>query len=302
MSPAAESAIVVVSYNTRALLLQCLASVSRAAAGAELVVVDNASTDGSAEAVRAGFAGARLIANPTNVGFSAACNQAIAATSAPFVLLLNSDARLNRDAFEALLACMRDEPRSGAAGCRLVSAEGLPVTSTRRFLTPLNHAAEILGLTDGPRWLRRTQEPRLDEHLRDCGIDWIDGSCLLLRRGALEEVGGLDEGYFLYGEDEDLCFRLRARGWRVCYTGAGTAVHEQGRSSADRTERFARLYAGHLRFLTRHRGQPSAAAFVVALRIALALKRLGVGALADTERRQELSIRRAALAEALKNK
>ena len=276
MLPAPQVAIIIISHNTRDLLLSCLASVVASTRDREVecVVVDNASTDGSAEAARAACPHAAIIRNPENRGFAAACNQAIRQTSAPLVLLLNSDARLNVEAFDALTACLLENERCGAAGCRVVNEQGV-ATSARNFLTPLNHALESLGIQLGGRRLRRTHRLRLNPRGMDCDVDWLEGACLMLRRAAFNEAGGFDEAFFMYSEDEDLCFRLRQRGWTVCFSARAQVWHQGGASSALKADKmFGHFYAGQMRFLVKHRGRAAAALYRLMMAAALRLKRL----------------------------
>jgi len=279
MNAPAQIAIVIVSYNTRALLLESLASVieSRHGTSVELIVVDNASEDGSLEAARAAFPQVIVIGNATNRGFGAACNQAIQATHAPLILLLNSDARLTPEALRALSDCMHRQEHCGAAGCRLVNERGEAMTNTRNFLTPLNQALEMVSPTRSfiLRRLYRTHRPRVDADKIDCSVDWIDGACLMLRRAALDEVGLFDERFFMYSEDEDLCYRLKESGWTVCYTAAGTAVHRGAASSRqDRAAMLDHFYRSQMLFLAKHRGRASLWFYKLAMRTVLMLKRL----------------------------
>src|SRR5215472_8939846 len=156
-------AVVVVSFNTRELLLECLESLRSASELllSDIVVVDNASHDGSSEMVRQAYPEVRLINNPTNVGFARACNQGIRSTSAPFVLLLNSDARISESCLDALLSSFSLKDTCGAAGCSLVDATGRERPSTWHFLTPFNQALELLGLTRfAPERFGRRHKPR----------------------------------------------------------------------------------------------------------------------------------------------
>jgi len=288
-----QIAIVIVSYNTRELLLECLASATSSAAGSsiELVVVDNASGDGSYEAAREIYPQALVIRNPTNLGFGAACNQAIKATSSPLILLLNSDARLTPGAFRALYDAISLNDRSAAAGCQLVNDEGEAMVNARNFLTPLNQALEMLGVTKGSRsrYLARTHRLQLDQGMTDCSVDWIDGACLILRRAALDEVGLFDERFFMYSEDEDLCLRLKSRGWSICFSARGTAIHHGGRSSArNRAEMLSRFYRSQMLFLSISRGRRSVALYKIAMKTALIIKRL---ARWKKEQRDELTER-----------
>ena len=182
-----QVAVVVVSYNTKELLFECIESVfeSTKNQNIELVIVDNASEDGSYEAVLKSYPGLKMIRNATNLGFGAACNQGIKATSSNFILLLNSDARLTPQAYQSLCDCLEQNRQCGAAGCRLVDAAGVEVINTRNFLTALNQALELAAITIGSGRLRRTRRPNPDSNLVDCSVDWIDGACLMLRRSPL---------------------------------------------------------------------------------------------------------------------
>lgn len=304
MSARPQVAIVVVSYNTRSLLLECLGSVAESTKSAsfELVVIDNASEDGSYEAACEAFPQAVIVRNPVNVGFGAACNQAITQTSAPFVLLLNSDARLTSEAFSALFDLVNSDGRCGAAGCRLINAQGEEMVSARNFLTPFNQAFELLGIAElsGSRFFSRTHRLRPDANLTDRSVDWIEAACLIVRRAALGEVGLFDERFFMYSEDEDLCMRLKNRGWSICFTGQGTAVHHGAQSSANRRlERLCQLYSGQMLFLAKHKGRLSVSLFKFAMKAALTLKRFLSSGKA---RRDELTGRLVAFRRACTNK
>jgi GT2 family glycosyltransferase len=269
--------VAVVSYNTRALLLDCLRSIAESVSGRDpdIIVVDNNSSDGSDEAVRRFFPQATLIRNRHNSGFGRACNQAITATSSPYILLLNSDASLNREALESLCNCMRTDPRCGAAGCRVLDSNGVPVINTRHFLNPVNQALELLGIRINSRALGRSRVPRLDQSNRDCYIDWIDGACLMLRRTAIEEVGLFDERFFMYSEDEDLCFRLKQRGWSICLTASGSVTHRGGGSAEqNRLESLVSYYSSQIEFLRKNRSSFSANLYVWIMKCVLRVKRL----------------------------
>lgn len=298
MSPQPQVAVVIVSFNTRKLLLECLGSVAEAAQEAEIevVVIDNASDDGSYEAVRDAFPQAIATRNPTNLGFGAACNQGIASTSAPYILLLNSDARLTAQAFQSLRNCLEKNERCGAAGCGLISESGVELSNTRNFLTPWNQAFETAGIKFRSRRFRRSYQPSLDRTLVDCSVDWIDGACLMLRREALDEVGLFDEQFFMYSEDEDLCFRLEAGGWLVCYCGAGTVVHHGAASSErHRLDMLRHFYLSQMLFLSKHRSPGSSFFYSAAMRAVLVLKLL---LLRDGNRRERAREQLTALKEA----
>jgi GT2 family glycosyltransferase len=275
MKPSPQVAVVVVSYNTRDDLLNCLASVIESAqpTQTEIVVVDNASTDGSLEAVRQTYPHLMTIANPANVGFGVACNQAIRATTGPFILLLNSDAAITPESFQVLCDALNRNARCGAAGCRLVNSAGAETTNTRNFLTPFNQAAEQSGLLNWTSWkyLRRIHLPTLDRNEQDCSVDWIDGACLMVRRTVLDEVGLFDEAFFMYSEDEDLCFRMRQHGWTICYAASGVARHQGAASTSQNSfEMLRQFYLSQMLFLAKHRR--SVRLYATAMRTMVSLK------------------------------
>ena len=272
---------VIVSHNTRDLLLQSIESVVQHGGNSvEVVVVDNASADQSVEAVRENFPAVRIIANSENQGFASACNQGIESTASEYVLLLNSDAQLTPNALAILVDCLDVVPRCGAVGCVVRTPDGQVAITTRHFLTPFNQALELLLPFDGgqAKSSRRSYSPRLDPNGRDCSVDWIEASCLLVRREALDQTGLFDERYFMYSEDEDLCYRLKAAGWLVCYTAGCTVVHLGGGSSASYgVQMLQHFYSSQMRFLLKWRGRSALSFYLLAMRSVLLLKRMFVG-------------------------
>lgn len=247
--------VVVVSHNTREDLLRCLASLAQASVPLETLVVDNASEDGSPEAVERRFPDVRVLRNAANVGFGPANNRALAEARAPFVLLLNSDAELRPGCLETLVGILRERPDAGIAGPRTLEADGAVQMSFGPELTPWREWRQrrlVAGVkARRPDALRRAAAAAAREH----EPAWVSASCLLARREALAAVGGFDEGYFLYEEDVDLCRRVRQAGWRVLFTPAAEAVHHLGRSVARDPERARLEYQrSHLRYYSRHNG------------------------------------------------
>jgi N-acetylglucosaminyl-diphospho-decaprenol L-rhamnosyltransferase len=230
---APDLSVVVVNYNTGPYLEGCLRSAAEAAGDArlELVVVDNASTDGSARRAVASNPSVRLIENAENRGFAAAANQGIRATSAPFVFLLNPDAEIAAGTLGGFLKVGRERPSAGAIGPIVRDPDGQIYPSARRVPT----LAEAVGhsflgpFVENPfsraytmaEWNRRTER----------SVDWVSASCVLLRREALDQVGLFDERFFMYVEDVDLCTRLRARGWDVLFSPELEVVHIGGVST-----------------------------------------------------------------------
>ena len=218
--------IIIVNWNTRDLLLQCLRSIRENAADVahEVVVVDNASSDGSIEAVRAEFPQARLIANRENRGFGAANNQGLAESTGDFILMLNPDTLVPEGSIRALLDFAASHEDVGIVGPRLVDADGVEqISSFGLFPSPLEAAAHALRIW---RIAPRSRLARRFVVTPDQHGDWayaghLLGACLLVRRDLITRLGGFDEGFFLFLEETDLCFRARQQGWRCAYfTGA----------------------------------------------------------------------------------
>jgi GT2 family glycosyltransferase len=239
-------AIVIVSFNCREPLRQCLSGLQVGGTLSRVVVIDNASTDGTAEMIRQDFSSALLVANAENRGFAAACNQGIRATTEEFVLLLNPDTLPEATGLRALLQTMIDQPTIGACGPRILNPDGTLQRSCRRFPTLGVILCAELG------W----QEPyRMSGWAHDTTreVDQLMGSCLLLRRAALEQVGLLDERFFLYFEEVDLCWRLKRAGWRVLFVSQASVVHLGGQSSAaDRSAALRHRYRSLFEFYRKH--------------------------------------------------
>ena len=247
---------VVVSFNTRDDLRRCLASL-RAHAGlpCEVVVVDNASADASADMVRAEFPEARLIRNRENVGFSRANNQGLREAAGAYVLILNSDAELAPGALPALVALLDARPRVAAVGPRTLNPDGTVQVSFGPALTPVAEWRQRRLV----RGVERRDPAALAEAEAHAAVerepDWVSGSCLLARKDALDSVGGFDESFFLYEEDVDLCLRLRRAGWTVVFTPAAAVVHHLGRSMQTDPARVRLEYhRSHLRYYRKHNG------------------------------------------------
>jgi GT2 family glycosyltransferase len=245
---------IVVSYNTRDDLLRGLeALLAQTGVFLDVIVVDNASTDGSVEAVRGRHPEVRLIVNAANLGFSRANNLGLRTARGPYVLVVNSDCEVRPGAVGTLCAILEARPDVAIVGPRTVGTDGAPQVSFGPSLTLLAEwrqsrlvrgvkAGEATALSRASALAQREQEP-----------DWVSASCFLARREALEAVGGFDESFFLYEEDVDLCLRVLRAGWRIVYTPTAEVVHHLGRSM-DRAPALARLeyHRSHLRFYAKH--------------------------------------------------
>ena len=254
-------AAVIVSYEGREALLASLESLRlHATIPIETVVVDNASTDGSAEVVRAAYPAARVLGNAENVGFARACNQGWRASTAPFVLFLNPDAEVTPAAVETLVALLEERNDVAAIGPRTRSSDGTIQVSTGRDLALVSEWRQrrlVRGVARrDPEAIAEAERRHGQQH----EPDWLSGCCLAVRRTALESVSGFDEGFFLYEEDADLCRRLRQAGWRILFTPAVEVRHRLGHSMR-KAARRARLeyHRSHLRYYRTHNGLGSRA-------------------------------------------
>jgi GT2 family glycosyltransferase len=251
--------VVVVSYESRACVLDALRSaLEQRAVAATVTLVDNASSDGTAEEVARQLPGVRLIANDRNLGFSTACNRGWRTGSAPFSLFLNPDAQLLPDSLRALLDRLAARNGIGIAGPLTRNTDGTVQVSTGEDLTLLGEWRQRRLVRGVARRRPAVLARAAALHAQERDVDWVSGSCLLARRACLEQAGGFDEGYFLYEEDADLCRRARQAGWGVLFTPAAEVVHRLGTSMARATQRAALEYhRSHLRYYTRHNGTAS---------------------------------------------
>ena len=247
-----EVGAVVVNYNTRDYLLQCLRSL-RVDGVARVVVVDNASVDGSGEALRQSDPDAVLLPMTSNLGYGTAANRGVAAVDSDYVLILNPDAVVEPGTVKVLAAALDRDPGLAVVGPRMEEPDGSLYPSARCFPNLLDAAGHaFLGLVlPANRYTRRYR--MLDwDHSAPGEVDWVSGACLLARRSAFRAVGGFDEAYFMYAEDVDLCWRLRRAGWRVGYEPGGRVMHSLGASSRQMPYRM--ILAHHrslLRFASR---------------------------------------------------
>lgn len=254
-SAATTLSIVVVSFNARVHLENCLRSLADAppAIPHDIIVVDNASTDGSVAAVHAGWPSVGVIAQTANTGFAAANNAGIRATDGDLVLLLNNDTVVPAGAIDALVGRLLAHPEASVAGPRIVDAEAIAELSFGPMISPLGELRQkiVMSLHQrhvGPvsRWVERATR-------REQFVDWVSGACLLVRRPAAERAGLLDERYFLYTEDVDFCATIRAQGGRILFTPAAEIVHLRGRSRATAPAAMDVAYCrSHLAFYEKH--------------------------------------------------
>jgi N-acetylglucosaminyl-diphospho-decaprenol L-rhamnosyltransferase len=226
-------AAVVVNFESGPALTECLRTLV-AEAAAEVIVVDNGSTDGSLSQGRQAFPSVEVLVPGRNLGYGAAANRGAAATTAELVLVCNSDLSVHPGALAALVAVLDEQPEAAAVGPLIRTPGGDRYPSARRFPSLVDAAGHALfGLfVPDNRFTRNYQ--RSDVALSSGSpqvVDWLSGACFLVRRSAFEAVGGFDEAYFMYAEDADLCWRLARAGWKAMYVPTAEVLHVQGVST-----------------------------------------------------------------------
>jgi GT2 family glycosyltransferase len=254
--PESRLDIVVVSYRCRSLLRDCLSSLRAfpPAGGIRIWIVDNSSKDGTVEMVREEFPEVELIASDENLGFSKANNLAILRGSAPYVLALNPDTRMTEGALDHMLELMESSPKIGISGCRLELPDGTFDHAARRsFPTPLSALAHFTGVgrsSRAPAKLAQYRAPSVESG----PVDAVNGAFMLMRREALDEVGLFDEGYWMYMEDLDLCYRFAQAGWVTWYDPSVKVIHvKAGTSGKNRKPRVNyAFHYGMFRFYRKH--------------------------------------------------
>lgn len=251
-----DVSIIILNYNTCRLTMDCLRSVYDSETNYiyEIILIDNNSRDDSVERISAEFPDVLLIANSDNVGFARANNQGIEVASGRYVLLLNSDTVVRKDTLETMVSFMDSRPDLGASGCKVILPDGsLDKACKRGFPTPSASFYYAFGFSKlfpaRPRF-NGYQLGYLDPD-QDYPVDCLVGAFMLLRRETIEQVGGLDEAFFMYGEDLDWCFRIKEAGWGIYYYPRTSIVHLKGGSARRRP--FKIVYEFHRAMILFHR-------------------------------------------------
>lgn len=245
--PATVMDVAIVSYNSRELLCHCLASI-KPEPWQQVIVVDNLSSDGSAETVRREFPWVNLMVSKTNNGYGAAANLAIANCSAKYVLLLNADTVLQPGTLQVLRDYLDRHSQVAVVGPRLVNPDGTPQASTHPFPTPLQSLMLETKLTRVVERFPKSASIQVAQ-----AVPWILGAALAFRRDAFEAVGGFDESFFMYYEEVDLCYRLHQAGWETHIVPQAVVVHVGGASTKHhRAAMLQQLYKSLCHFYQRH--------------------------------------------------
>jgi N-acetylglucosaminyl-diphospho-decaprenol L-rhamnosyltransferase len=258
-----DLSVIIVNWNTKDLLAGCLRSLFATVRNLELEVIllDNASTDGSADMVRTRFPQVKLIQSQENVGFARGNNVALTHAMGQYVLLLNPDTVVLDGAIEQLYQALQTFPRLGAAGAQLLNADGSCQPSW-------GHFPSLWTEVPGVNRLKSSAPEALEYNLLQntkssvLSVDWVSGACLMIRRKAMDQVGLLDEDYWLYTEEADWCFRAQKAGWKIGWLPTAQIVHKARAASRQRyTETMIHFHRSRLLFLLKHRGRTQA--FVV---------------------------------------
>ncbi len=264
-----DLSIVILNWNVRDLLRQCLQSVytARSTLATEVIVVDNASSDDSVAMVRAEYPDVRLMVNAANRGYAGGNNDGIAAAAGRYVLILNPDTQVVGDALSTLVAYAEAHPDVGIVAPQLLNPDGSVQPSRRRFPTLTTALFESTWLqSSAPRsvlsdyyMLDRSDDETLQ-------VDWVVGACLLVRRAVIDQVGKLDEGFFMYSEELDWCRRIKGAGWKIVYLPKAQVIHHMGKSSDQVVaQRHIYFQTSKVRYFRKHHGQWAASWLRIAL-------------------------------------
>jgi GT2 family glycosyltransferase len=253
-----------VSWNTKDLLIECLRSITedQGTGAIEIIVVDNGSVDGSADAVQERFPQVTLIRNSANLGFARANNLGIARAAGDYVCLVNPDIVVRPGAIATLIRFMDARPRVGLAGPRVLNADGTLQHSCRRFPGLVACTSNTFGINKlFPTTPALSGEMmKYWDHSSERSVDAVSGCFSVIRRTALREVGDLDEDFFMYAEDVDCCMRLHAAGWDVRFCPDATVVHFGGASTSSDRRRFAgEMLVATAKLYRKHYSRPTAA-------------------------------------------
>lgn len=255
-----DVSVIIVNWNTRDILRDCLDSVYAQTKGIsfEVIVIDNASSDGSADLVKRSFPDVHLIENMENRGFAAANNQGMRLAAGRYVLLLNSDTVVLDNAIARMAAFAEGQSRAGVIGCRVLNADRTMQRTCFMYPSPLNMllaASYLYKLLPGSRLFGREQMTWWGrDDVRE--VEVVTGCFMLVRRQAIDQVGLMDESFYMYGEETDWCFRFHQGGWKVMFAPSGQIIHLGGASSRRvANEMILQLQAGILQFLYKHRSR-----------------------------------------------
>lgn len=275
-----DLSIIIVNYNVKHFLEQCLCSVRKAIDGlsAEVIVIDNCSVDHSLEYLRPRFPEVQFIANTENAGFAKACNQGLAIATGRYILFLNPDTLVPEDCFTRCIRFFNEHPDAGALGVKMVDGCGRFLKESKRsFPSPVTSLFKLTGLSQlFPRsgFFSRYHLGQLDED-QDHEVEVLAGAFMLIRKDVLDKVGGFDEAFFMYGEDIDLSYRIREAGFRNYYFAGTPIIHFKGESTRKDSANYVKMfYKAMSIFVSKHYAGGKAGIFRVLLHIAIGVRGL----------------------------
>ena len=254
-----DVSIIIVNWNTKHLLCNCVSSIyeNNDDLKSEIIVVDNASSDGSAEVIRLKFKEIKLIANMENRGFAAANNQGIAASKGRYILLLNSDTLIFDDSIRRLIAFADLHREAGVVGCKILNHDKTSQSTCFMFPSIVNMFFSACYLNKLFRKNHLFGRERMTWWDRDDQrqVDVVSGCFMLVRRQAIEQVGMMDERFFMYAEETDWCYRFKRSGWAVIFTPIGQIIHLGGQSTQKvKSNMLIQLRLSILKFMDKHHG------------------------------------------------
>lgn len=278
-----DVSIVIVNWNTRKMLRDCLLSINTHTSGInyEIIVVDNASSDDSCQMIEREFPAVRLLANSRNEGFAYGCNEGMRASRGRYLLLLNSDTLLTENTLKKMICFLDIRPETGMGGCMLLNSDGTIQPTCAGFPTAFSF---IFGGANPIRLFRRLifneiyfSHPFLSypEHKSVQNVDWIAGAFMMVRREVAETVGMMDETIFLYSEEVDWCCRIRKSGWKISYTPEASLIHlGRGSTTMSDSTRSIAILESYLYFFKKHFGAIQAVVYTLSIMFGTPMKML----------------------------
>ncbi len=270
--------VIIVNYNVKYFLEQCLCSVQKAISTieAEIIVIDNHSSDGSLDYLRPLFPTVLFLANEKNIGFGKANNIALRQAKGDFILFLNPDTIVNETCFTHSITFLKSAANAGAAGIRMIDGSGkfLP-ESKRSFPSPVSSFYKLIGLASvfpSSKYFNHYALGNLDEN-KTHEIDVLAGAFMIIKKEVLEKVNGFDESFFMYGEDIDLSYRIQHAGYKIFYLGETSIIHFKGESAKKQNTNYVRMFYNAMDiFVSKHYGKVTSFLFSMFIKLAIAIR------------------------------
>ena len=252
-----DLSIIIVNYNTKKLLGNCIASIlkDKSKLSSEIIVIDNCSTDGSADFVAQNFPQVNLLLSEQNRGYSYACNLGLRQSKGDFICLLNADTEVETGALEKMMGFFQSHPGAGAVGPKVLNEDGTLQSSCRNFPSLFRTFCENIFLWESirPNRILGTFLLRYWMHDKVREVDYVVGCCIMVKREVLDDTGFLDETFFMYSEEVDWCFRIRKAGWKIYFLPDAKIIHHKGKSTDPEEPRmFIELHKSAIRFVRKH--------------------------------------------------